>query len=158
MLTGIQDDQVVLRTQTSIMKQQSTARTSNRIYRQQCTKSSTFGGMRRREIIQHPHPDTDEYAYEQLVLRIRTKRADDLPSAPDLLIVDLLQLFGKVLAVSRATVELERLAGLGTVLNALIQLLEHGYVGLLEDRCPVERTAASGGRAGVVHVVHTGSI
>ena len=73
---------------------------------------------------------------------------------PDLLLVDLLELLREVLAVSRAAVELERFPSLGTVLDALVELLEHGHVGLLKDGRPVERTTARGRRARVVHVVH----
>lgn len=73
---------------------------------------------------------------------------------PDLLVVDLSQLLREVLAVCRAAVPLEGLAGLGTVTDALVELLEDGDVGLLEDGCPVESTTAGGGGAGVEHVVH----
>ena len=74
--------------------------------------------------------------------------------APDLLVVDLLELLREVLAVGAARVELERLARLRAVLHALVELLEHGAVSRLEDRGPVERTATRGRGARVVHVVH----
>lgn len=91
-----------------------------------------------------------------LRLAIRAEGTDDLARTPDLLLVDLLQLLGKVLTVSRATVELERLAGLSTVLNTLVELLENRDIGLLEDGCPIQGTTTSGGGACIVHVVHTG--
>lgn len=76
-----------------------------------------------------------------------------LTSPPDLLVVDLLQLLREVLTVSFSAVELERLAGLRAVAYRLVEGLEDGQVGLLEDGSPVESASASGGGACVVHVV-----
>lgn len=91
---------------------------------------------------------------DRLVLGVGAERAHNLACAPDLLVVDLLELPGEVLAVRSAAVPLEGLAGLGAVLHALVELLEDRDVGLLEYRGPVERATASSGGASVVHVVH----
>ena len=64
--------------------------------------------------------------------------------APDLLVVDLLELLREVLAVGAARVELERLARLRAVLHALVELLEYRQIGLLKDGRPVKSAAACG--------------
>ena len=74
---------------------------------------------------------------------------------PHLLRIDLLELLSEVLAVRRTAVVFERLASLCAVLDALVQLLEDGNVGLLDDGRPIKSTTTSSGGARVVHVVHT---
>ena len=90
-----------------------------------------------------------------LLLVVRTQTTHNLARPPDLLLVDLLELLRQVLAVRRTAVELQAAARLGTVAYALVQLLKDGQVGLLEHLGPVKSTTTSGGRACVVHVVHT---
>ena len=54
---------------------------------------------------------------------------DGLAGTPDLLVVDLVELFLQVLAVGLARVEVERAAGLGTILDRLVEGLKDGQVG-----------------------------
>lgn len=69
-------------------------------------------------------------------------------NAEDALVVDLARLLGKLLAVVRLAVELERAAGLGAVADRGVELLKDRLVGGLEDRGPVEGATAGSGRAG----------
>jgi len=55
---------------------------------------------------------------------------------PDLLVVNLFKLAGKVLTVRVMTIKLERLASLSSVTYALVELLKDWSVRHLEDRCP----------------------
>lgn len=71
--------------------------------------------------------------------------ADGLSGAPDLLSINLVELLLEVLAVGLASVELERAAGLGSILDRGVKSLEHGAVGSLELGGPVEGTTAGGG-------------
>ena len=78
-----------------------------------------------------------------------------LTSSPDLLVINLLEFLGEVLAVRCAAIELQGFTSLSAVLDTLIELLEDGEVRLFKDGGPVERPATGCGRAGIVHVVHT---
>lgn len=75
-------------------------------------------------------------------------------SAPDLLVVDLFQLLGKILTVRGASVEFKGFSCLRAVPHAFVQLLKDGEVGLLEDLGPVKSSTTGSGGARVVHVVH----
>lgn len=83
-----------------------------------------------------------------------TERADGLAGAPDLKVADLLHLLLEGLAVVGAASVVEGALGLGTVAGGLVKLLEEGLEVLLEALGPVDGTAAGGGGAGLVHVVH----
>ena len=75
-------------------------------------------------------------------------------STPYLLVIDFRQLFGKVLTVGSASVELKGFASFGAVLHTLVQFLEDGDVGFFEDGSPIKGTTTCGSGACVVHVVH----
>jgi len=89
-----------------------------------------------------------------LGLVIRTERPNGLASPPNLLVVNLSQLLGEILPISRPPVELERLASLSAVPYGFVESFEYWQVGFLEYRGPVESTSAGCGGAGVIHVVH----
>ena len=78
-----------------------------------------------------------------------------LTSPPDFLVINLLELLGKVLAVRGTAVEFQRFTSFSAVLDTLVELLEDGEVRLFEDGSPIERSATGSGRASIVHVVHT---
>lgn len=59
---------------------------------------------------------------------------DSLPRVPDLLVVNLFKLAGKVLSIRVMTIKLERLASLSSVAYALAELLKDRSVRHLEDR------------------------
>lgn len=82
------------------------------------------------------------------------ERADSLAGAPDLEVADLLHLLLEGLAVVGAASVVEGALGLGTVTGGLVELLEEGLEVGLEALGPVNGTAAGGGGAGLVHVVH----
>lgn len=82
------------------------------------------------------------------------ERADGLTGAPDLELVNLLELSGVLLAVVLLEVVLEGALGLCAVGDGGVEVVEDGLEGVLEALLPVEGAAAGGGRAGVVHVVH----
>lgn len=75
--------------------------------------------------------------------------------APNLLLVDLLELLREVLTVRAPSIKIKRFAGLGSVTDALVERTEDREVGLLEFGSPVEGATAGGGGACVVHVVHS---
>jgi hypothetical protein len=81
--------------------------------------------------------------------------ADSLSSAPDLKVVNLLELLVVLLAVVRLAVVLERALSLAAVLHRGVQIVKDGLEGILEALAPVDGTTAGGGRAGGVHVVHS---
>lgn len=85
---------------------------------------------------------------------LRAEGADSLSSAPDLQLVNLLELLVVLLTVVRLRVVLERALGLAAVLNSSVEVVEDGLEGGLEARAPVKGTAAGSGGAGSVHVVH----
>ena len=91
---------------------------------------------------------------QHLLLALRAERADSLTRTPDLQVVDLLELLVVLLAVVGLRVELERPLRLASILDRVIQVVEDGLQGVLEALAPVDGTAAGGGRAGSVHVVH----
>jgi hypothetical protein len=82
-------------------------------------------------------------------------RLTGLSGPPYLLSVNLGGLLGELFTVVLLTVELERSSGLVSVLDVLVQGLEHGKVGVVELGSPVESSSSSSGRTSVVHVVHT---
>ena len=90
----------------------------------------------------------------RLVLGVRSEGADGLPSPPDLLVVDFSQLPCEISTVGAPAIELEGLAGLRSILDALVELLKYGSIGLLENGGPVEGTTTGSGGACSVHVVH----
>lgn len=96
-----------------------------------------------------PYPLTLEHL---LVLGAET--TDSLSGAPDLEVVDLLELGGVLLAVVGLAVVLERPLGLGTVSDRCVEVVEDGLQRILEALLPVESTTAGSCGAGVVHVVH----
>jgi len=83
------------------------------------------------------------------------RKRTHLSGPPDLEVADLINLLLKRLAVVWAGVELERALSLATVLDAVVEVVEDGLEGVLELLLPVEGAAASGGRAGLVHVVES---
>lgn len=85
---------------------------------------------------------------------LRAEGADSLSSAPDLKVVNLLELGVVLLAVVRLAVVLEGALGLAAVLDGGVEVVEDGLEGGLEALAPVDGTAAGGGGAGGVHVVH----
>jgi hypothetical protein len=88
------------------------------------------------------------------LLVLGAEGADGLAGAPDLHVADLLGLLLEGLAVVGAAGVVEGTLGLGTVAGGLVELLEEGLEVGLEALGPVEGTAAGGGGAGLVHVVH----
>ena len=88
------------------------------------------------------------------LLVLGAEGADGLAGAPDLHVADLLCLLLEGLAVVGAAGVVEGALGLGTVAGRLVELLEEGLEVGLEALGPVEGTAAGGGGAGLVHVVH----
>jgi hypothetical protein len=88
------------------------------------------------------------------LLVLGTEGADGLAGAPDLHLANLLGLLLEGLAVVGAAGEVEGTLGLGTVAGGLVELLEERLKVGLEALGPVEGTAAGGGGAGLVHVVH----
>lgn len=85
---------------------------------------------------------------------LRAQGADSLTRAPDLKVVNLLELGGVALAVVGLGVVLEGALGLGAVGDGGVEVVEDGLQGVLEALLPVEGTTAGGGGACVVHVVH----
>jgi hypothetical protein len=88
------------------------------------------------------------------LLVLRAERADGLAGAPDLHVADLLCLLLEGLAVVGTAGVVEGALGLGTIAGRLVELLKEGLEVGLEALGPVKGTAAGGGRAGLVHVVH----
>jgi hypothetical protein len=84
-----------------------------------------------------------------------TEAADGLAGAPDLKVADLLHLGLELGAVVGLRSVLEGAAGLLTGLDGGVEVVEDGLEGVLEAGAPVDGTAAGGGGAGGVHVVHT---
>lgn len=84
----------------------------------------------------------------------RSQLPDLLADSPYLHVSDGLELLLQLLSVVRLRVELQGSLGLAAVLGGLVQVLEHGLQGVLEDRVPVQSTTSGGGGARVVHVVH----
>src|SRR6266404_6992136 len=76
---------------------------------------------------------------------VRTQRTDSFACTPNLLLVNLLELTREVLAVRATSIEVERLASLGSVAHALVELLKDRSVCRLEDGSPV-KCATTGGR------------
>lgn len=103
---------------------------------------------RREEMNQVRESERKEWK-ARLLVGLRAEGADGLADAPHLLLANLLELNLEVLAVGLATVELERPAGLGSVTDRLVELLEHGLVGGVELGGPVEGTATGSGGAGL---------
>lgn len=93
------------------------------------------------------------YLYHLLVV-LRPQGAHSLTGAPDLQVVNLLELLCVLLAVVRLAVVLKRALGLGAVLNRVVQIVEDRLQGILEALAPIDGAAAGGGRAGSVHVIH----
>ena len=85
---------------------------------------------------------------------LRAERADGLSGAPDLKVVNLLELLVVLLTVVGLRVVLKRALGLAAVLNGGVQVIEDRLEGSLEALAPVDSATAGGGRAGSVHVVH----
>lgn len=88
------------------------------------------------------------------LLVLGAEGADGLAGAPDLHVADLLCLLLEGLAVVGAAGVVEGALGLGTVAGGLVELLEERLEVGLEALGPVEGTAAGGGGASLVHVVH----
>ena len=88
------------------------------------------------------------------LLVLGAERADSLTGAPDLKLVNLLELSSVLLAVVLLEVVLERALGLCAVGDGCVQVVEDGLEGVLEALLPVKGTTAGGCGAGVVHVVH----
>ena len=84
-----------------------------------------------------------------------TEAADGLAGAPDLEVADLLHLGLELSAVVGLRSVLEGAAGLLTGLDGGVEVVEDGLEGVLEAGAPVDGTAAGGGGASGVHVVHT---
>lgn len=82
------------------------------------------------------------------------ERANSLSGAPDLQVINLLELLVVLLAVVGLRVVLERALGLAAVLDGSVQVVKDGLEGILEALAPVDGTTTGGGRAGSVHVVH----
>jgi hypothetical protein len=82
------------------------------------------------------------------------ERADGLSGAPDLELVNLLELSVVLLAVVGLRVVLERALGLAAVLDGGVEIVEDGLEGVLEALAPVDGTTTGSGGAGSVHVVH----
>jgi hypothetical protein len=94
--------------------------------------------------------------YETRLLSVLgAEGADSLSGAPDLKVVDLLELLVVLLAVVGLAVVLERALGLAAVLDGGVKVVKDGLEGVLEALAPVDGTTTGGGRAGGVHVVHT---
>jgi hypothetical protein len=91
---------------------------------------------------------------ENLFGVLRAEAADSLSSAPDLKVVNLLELRVVLLAVVWLRVVLERTLGLAAVLDRGVEVVEDGLKGILEALAPVDSTTTGSGRAGSVHVVH----
>lgn len=89
-----------------------------------------------------------------LVLDVWPEGANGLSSPPDFLVVDFGKFLGEIFTVGLPAIELEGLAGLRSILHALVELLEDRGVSLLENGSPIKSTATGSGGAGIVHVVH----
>jgi len=80
--------------------------------------------------------------------------ADGLSGAPDLEVVNLLELLVVLLTVVGLRVVLERALGLAAVLDGGVEVVKDGLEGILEALAPVDSTTAGCGGASCVHVVH----
>ena len=79
---------------------------------------------------------------------------DGLASPPDLQTADLLHLLLVSITVISTAVVVEGSLGLGSISNAVVELVEHWLESVLELLAPVNGTTTGGCRASGVHVVH----
>lgn len=90
----------------------------------------------------------------KLLWGIGSNVPNGLAGAPDFEITDVLHLLLVLLAVVLLGVVLERALGLGTITDAVVELVEEGLQVVLEAVGPVEGTTTGGGGASGVHPVH----
>lgn len=97
----------------------------------------------------------NHYCTPHLFGILGAETTDSLSGAPDLEVVNLLELRVVLLTVVGLRVVLERALCLAAVLDRCVEVVKHGLEGILEALAPVDGTTTSGSGAGSVHVVHT---
>jgi hypothetical protein len=100
------------------------------------------------------HLPLGHYSTQHLFGVLGAEGADGLSGAPDLKVINLLELLVVLLTVVGLRVVLERALGLAAVLDRGVEVVKDGLEGVLEALAPVDGTTTGGGRAGSVHVVH----
>jgi hypothetical protein len=91
------------------------------------------------------HVPLDHYAARRLFGVFGAESTDGLSGAPDLEVVNLLELLVVLLTVVGLRVVLERALGLAAVLDGGVEVVEDGLKGILEALAPVDGTTTGSG-------------
>jgi hypothetical protein len=100
------------------------------------------------------HVPLGHYTRRRLFGVLGAETTDGLSGAPDLEVVNLLELLVVLLTVVGLRVVLQGALGLAAVLDGGVKIIEDGLEGILEALAPVDGTTTGSGGACSVHVVH----